>query len=342
MSRAAIPLKPIERLTVTALIANTADGNIGPLPVHISHEADVRQAANPEANMLEGACKGVDGVSLSLLAEDGESHKHVLFDVGPDAKTWLEHHHALGTSRTPVDDIILSHGHFDHVGALVPVVDALSEQKKPNIHINSGTMSARGISKGEAADGAEEEIESLGPCPDMAEIADKATIVCEDTARVIADGMFYISGPIARDHGREALELKRHRMQTPGGYWVPDPFIMDERYAAVLVKDRGLVVFSGCGHAGIINILDDVQRNFPGIPIDTVIGGWHTARYTTLIAPILEKLPEYGIRDIVTGHCTGFSMFAKLRIARDELDLPESKQSVQELQAGRQYRISKL
>lgn len=341
MSRASIPLKAIDSLTVTALIANTADGNIGALPIHIKHEADVRQAHNPAADMLDGACKGVDGVSLSLIAKDGETRKHVLFDVGPDAETWLRHHAALGIATTPVDDIILSHGHFDHIGALIPVVEALCEDKKPTLHINAGTISARGVCARDAEAGIED-VETLGPCPDIAAIADKAIIVCDDDARVIADGMVYISGAIAREHGRDALALKRHCKQTADGAWVADPYIMDERYAVVHVKDKGLVVFTGCGHAGIINILDDVQRNFTGVPIDTVIGGWHTARYTTLIEPILKKLPEYGIREIVTGHCTGFTMFAKLCIARDELEAPESKRTIQELQAGRQYRISRL
>ncbi len=50
---------------------------------------------------------------------------------------------------------------------------------------------------------------------------------------------------------------------------------MDERFVAVNVRDKGIVVFTACSHAGVVNVLQHARDCFPGVPVHAVLGGFH-------------------------------------------------------------------
>jgi 7,8-dihydropterin-6-yl-methyl-4-(beta-D-ribofuranosyl)aminobenzene 5'-phosphate synthase len=74
--------------------------------------------------------------------------------------------------------------------------------------------------------------------------------------------MFYVSGEIPRVTSFEHGFPGQHR-QTEDGSWEPDPLLMDERWVAANVKDKGLVVFTACSHAGVVNVLKHARAAFP-------------------------------------------------------------------------------
>jgi len=81
-------------------------------------------------------------------------------------------------------------------------------------------------------------------------------------AHVLSDGFFGVSGLIPRKTSYET-GIPNHMQWSPEGHcWVPDPDILDERYLVARVKGKGVVVLSGCSHAGIVNVCQDVQRAF--------------------------------------------------------------------------------
>jgi 7,8-dihydropterin-6-yl-methyl-4-(beta-D-ribofuranosyl)aminobenzene 5'-phosphate synthase len=82
---------------------------------------------------------------------------------------------------------------------------------------------------------------------------------------------------------------------------------MDERMVVVNVRGLGLVVFSACSHAGIVNVCTEVKRLFPEIPIYAVMGGLHLGGVMEKIIPqTVEGLKPFDISHIITGHCTGW------------------------------------
>ena len=82
---------------------------------------------------------------------------------------------------------------------------------------------------------------------------------------------------------------------------------MDERMLVVHVRDVGLIVFSACSHAGIVNVCTEVQNLFPDIPIHCVMGGLHLGGVMEAIIPAtVEALRPFRIKHIITGHCTGW------------------------------------
>ena len=76
----------------------------------------------------------------------------------------------------------------------------------------------------------------------------------------------------------------QHRLDA-AGEWTPDELLVDERFVAVHLANKGLFVFTACSHAGLINVLTRAAERFPGIPHFGVLGGFHLAGPTEAIIP---------------------------------------------------------
>ncbi len=88
---------------------------------------------------------------------------------------------------------------------------------------------------------------------------------------------------------------------------------MDERWLAVNVAGKGLVVFSACSHAGIVNVCRHARATFPDLPMHAVMGGLHLSGANEAIIPeTVEALKEHGFKTIAAGHCTGWRAMTAL------------------------------
>src|SRR6185503_12376929 len=82
---------------------------------------------------------------------------------------------------------------------------------------------------------------------------------------------------------------------------------MDERFVAVNVAAKGIVVFTACSHAGVVNVLKHAKTCFEGVPLHAVIGGLHLSGSNERIIPqTVEALRELNPAVIAPGHCTGW------------------------------------
>ncbi len=120
-------------------------------------------------------------------------------------------------------------------------------------------------------------------------------------------GMEQNSGEIPRVTDYET-GFPGHVCRTEDGTdWEDDPLLMDERYVAVNIAGKGLVVFSACSHAGIVNVLHAAQRDFPGVPIHGLTGGFHLAGGNEkIIGQTVADFAQFDIDLIMPGHCTGW------------------------------------
>ena len=76
---------------------------------------------------------------------------------------------------------------------------------------------------------------------------------------------------------------------------------------AVHVRDKGLVVFTACSHAGVVNVLLHARESFPSIPLFAVAGGFHLSAANEKIIPeTVRDLASFNLRVIAPGHCTGW------------------------------------
>jgi 7,8-dihydropterin-6-yl-methyl-4-(beta-D-ribofuranosyl)aminobenzene 5'-phosphate synthase len=89
---------------------------------------------------------------------------------------------------------------------------------------------------------------------------------------------------------------------------VPDPLILDDQGLVAHLRNRGLVIITGCGHAGIVNIVQHA-RDLTGIEeIHAIVGGFHLSGplFAPIIDPTVDALSAVGPDVIFPGHCTGW------------------------------------
>jgi len=118
--------------------------------------------------------------------------------------------------------------------------------------------------------------------------------------------MICITGEIPRKTSFET-GYPQHKAFVSGS-WISDTLIMDERAVVINIKGKGLVVLSGCAHAGIINTVKYAQQISGTERVYAVLGGFHLAGKTfeNRIQPTIEELQRINPQLIVPSHCTGW------------------------------------
>ena len=263
-------LQALDRLVVDIALDNLSD-NYSSKPAHVSSEFNNVMAAGAKEISGRTLCCAQLGLALVLTASVGQRDYKLLFDAGPEGPLYLRNCQNLGVSLADVEAIAISHGHWDHMGALLNVLDHITQHNRLRqvpCHVNRGMFLERGaqLTIGQIAP-----FESV-PSP-AALAAHGAHVVNSAEARLLLADCFYLSGEIPRvssfEKGRPDHVCRRSEAQP----WEPDPLILDERYVAVHVQGKGLIVFSSCSHAGIVNVLSDARTVFPDVPLYGVLGG---------------------------------------------------------------------
>jgi 7,8-dihydropterin-6-yl-methyl-4-(beta-D-ribofuranosyl)aminobenzene 5'-phosphate synthase len=153
-----------------------------------------------------------------------------------------------------------------------------------------------------------------------------ATVVSSPDARLLAGDCFYLSGEIPRVTPYEKGLPGQVRLGADGTTWEPDPWLRDERYLAVDVKSKGIVLFSMCSHAGIVNVLTDAKARFDPRPLHGAMGGFHLsgAGVEPAIPETILGLMAFGLKKLVPAHCTGWRALNAIARSVDERVLSPS------------------
>ena len=124
---------------------------------------------------------------------------------------------------------------------------------------------------------------------------------------LLVDGSVLITGEVDRTTGFEHGMPPAHQRWSGSG-WEPDPLVLDDQALVVHVGGKGLVVVTGCGHAGAVNIVRHALR-LTGVPrLHALLGGLHLngAFFAPSIGPTVQALTELAPDLLVPGHCTGW------------------------------------
>ena len=310
-------LRPVDALEVLVLVDNVTDALSTVGPGAVNETATLIQAGMTEMSG-EAKCCAHHGLSLVLAARTGDATRFMLFDAGPEAYTVTRNGARLGVPFASIEAVALSHGHWDHGGGLVEAVRLIHEanggQRIP-VHLNEGQLVHRANT---LPDGGYLPYRDV-PGPDALAKADAVPVVSPE-ARLLVDGHYYLSGEIPRVTPYEQGYPGHMKRSADGTAWEPDPWILDERYLAVNVRGKGVVVFSMCSHAGIVNVLTAARETFAGTPLHAVIGGFHLAGPTVekAIPETIKGLMGFGLARIIPAHCTGWRAFTALARECDE------------------------
>jgi 7,8-dihydropterin-6-yl-methyl-4-(beta-D-ribofuranosyl)aminobenzene 5'-phosphate synthase len=304
-------LRPVDELIIEIAIDNVTD-SYSSKPPHVSPEFNnVISAGAQELSGLTLCCAQL-GLALVLTVSVADRRHKLLFDVGPEGALYLRNCHNLGVGLGDVEAIAISHGHWDHMGALLDALDHITRHnggREVPCHVNAGMFLERGaqLTSGQIA--------PFQPVPSLAELAAHgALVVNSEAGRLLLDGCFYLSGEIPRLSSFEKGRPDHVYRSSADQPWMPDPLIMDERYLVVHVRDKGLIIFSSCSHAGIVNVLVHARETFSDLPLYGVLGGLHLSGVAMerLIPDTMTHLKPFDLQQIVPAHCTGWRALSAL------------------------------
>jgi 7,8-dihydropterin-6-yl-methyl-4-(beta-D-ribofuranosyl)aminobenzene 5'-phosphate synthase len=295
-------MEQVDSLTVAVVVDNTTD-MLSSRPAHVASELRVLIAAGMQEFNGEGLCSAHHGLSLLVAARIGTRERAVLFDTGPDPYAVERNSRRMGLDFGTIEAVVLSHGHFDHSEGLLKAVELIGErrgQRPVPLHLHPGVFARRAIRLPHGGTLPLQEVPSAAALHDSG-----YSLVESDRQEEILDGAFVLSGEIPRRSFERGLA--NHLRRTPGGGWEPDPLVVDERFMVAHVRGKGLAIFTGCSHAGIVNICHHAREMFPGTPLYALVGGLHLVHPNEdLIEATIAELKKFNFGVIIPGHCTGW------------------------------------
>jgi 7,8-dihydropterin-6-yl-methyl-4-(beta-D-ribofuranosyl)aminobenzene 5'-phosphate synthase len=310
-------IEAVDKVEIRILVDNATD-MLSSNPPFVESEAAFigRRGITSSARCL---CCAVHGLSCLVTVHRGGNSHALLFDTGPEDFAFERNVSRLGVDLGVVESIVLSHGHWDHSGAMLLALGMIrgrGGKARIPFYAHPGMFVTRGVRQPNGS------VRRMDDVPSEIELSDfGADMVVTTEPQSVLGGLFYVSGEIPRVSGFERGYPGQVR-RTAGG-WEPDELLMDERWLAVNVAGKGLVVLSACSHAGIVNVCRHARATFPDIPIHALMGGLHLSGPNEAIIPqTIDGLKEFGIKTIAAGHCTGWRAMTALANAFPEALAP--------------------
>lgn len=262
-----------------------------------------------------------------LLAEHGfaalvdlrDASARILWDAGVTRIAFTENARRMEIDLTTIDRIALSHGHGDHFAAMTDVVRTIARRPTPREWDRETPVAAiRRWVKGRRVPiiahpavfrerwGIEKDGSKYGPAvaPRAEWEAAGALLVLSEEPHQLGPGC-WTTGAVPR------LSFEEEGTPPEMAFWEGNEFardyLDDDQSIAINVKDKGLVVVSGCAHAGIVNTVNHA-REISGVDrVWAIIGGFHlgSASYDNIQRTICE-IKKHKPRMVVPTHCTGF------------------------------------
>jgi 7,8-dihydropterin-6-yl-methyl-4-(beta-D-ribofuranosyl)aminobenzene 5'-phosphate synthase len=302
-----IALEPVDEVSVTMLMDNSYDGLLaGTGPVHRFGLA--RSPAVPSSVMSGGetrpALVAEHGFSALITTRRGDRSHTLLFDTGISPRGAAENLRRMGLDHSAIEAVVLSHGHYDHAGGLEGFA-ALRGFQRPVV-VHPQVWSRRRI----ALPG-QPEVEL--PTMSKPALQGEGFEVIERRQRsLLLDGSLLITGEVDRTTDFEAGMPFHERWQGAG--WEPDPMILDDQALVVHLRGQGLVVLTGCGHAGVVNIARYAMRLTGVSRLHALLGGFHLSgpAFEPIIDPTVAALAAMDAALLVPAHCTGWKAHHRL------------------------------
>ena len=257
------------------------------------------------------------GFSCLVTVTSGSRRETFLMDAGLTRDSLLHNMDVLEIRPADLHAIVLSHGHTDHVAGLMGLLSRTGRRRLPLVlHPDAFLRRKIVLPDGD---------EVLLPPPDRRGIEQEGVEILEErAASLLLGGLALVTGQVARTTAFET-GFPIHFAEVDGE-WRPDPLIHDDQAVVMNVRKRGLVVLSGCGHAGIVNVLRHSMALTGVGRVHAVLGGFHlTGRlFEPLIPPTVAALTEMAPRLVVPSHCTGWRATHAIARALPDAYVPNS------------------
>ena len=297
-------LKALDGVEFLVLVDNCLD-SLSTVPKHVTLEWPRLMRHGMKELSGEWQCCANHGLSLVVTARRGDVSHTVMFDAGPEDYVLERNAPRLGVDFSAVEGIVLSHGHWDHAGGLpaaVRLTVAANGGRTVPVYVHPEMFRQRALT---LASGALLPIKAIPSPAELTELG--ANVVSSTAPQLLFDDFFWMSGEVPRVTPYEKGFPGHLRRSEDGQSWEQDPLIMDERFLAVRVRDKGMVVFTACSHAGVVNVLSHARQSFSSTQLYAVAGGLHLSAANEKIIPeTVQDLRSFGLSVVAPGHCTGW------------------------------------
>ncbi|HDD53321.1 MAG TPA: MBL fold metallo-hydrolase [Thermosulfidibacter takaii] len=285
-----VKLKPIKKLEVTTVIDNYAD------LILQGREDTVRRPLFREGK-VNAPLLAEHGLSLFIQIHHEGRTLRVLLDTGLTETGTLYNMAHLDLPLDKTDYLVLSHGHFDHFGALYQVYERNIVPRRAPFLCHPWAFHQRGVKRENR----------LFPFPrlDRKRLEDMGVKIMEEAGPTLLEEVLLVTGEIPRKTDFE--------IGFPMGYveingQIQQDALLDDQALVVHVEGKGLVVISGCGHSGIINTVNYARELTGTEEVYGVIGGFHLSGpvYEPYIQKTVDAMKAINPKLLVPTHCTGF------------------------------------
>ena len=278
-----------------------------------------------ENSVLQGTkFLGQHGISFYVVASKNGLSKHILIDTAQNAKAVLHNMKLMGIQASSIDAIILTHCHYDHTDGLADMLKNIDKRDLPVIahpDLFRETFVEKPFfrSIGMNSQHSKAALEELGA----------HWFLTAEPLQVLPG--LTTTGYIARSNDFEDPGIVSKTIDHDSRV-IPDP-MRDDISVIAATKDKGLIILTGCSHAGIVNIVNHAIAITGLQKVQMLIGGLHLVDASQeRIEKTVDMLDSLICGSVYAGHCTGFDAEIALRSRFKDRFLP--------LQTGMRFEIA--
>ena len=292
-------LQQVDRLEILIVIDNYADSMLENAP------GVQRRVIESNGFLPTDTVLAEHGVCFLLTAWKDNKKVGLIFDAGFSPIAAPRNLEFMNVSLDHVEAMAISHAHEDHIGATKQL---LTMAGNPPLCVHPICFHHPRYWR--ADDGTMLQYPEMINRDDLQ--ASGHTVIEKSEPSVVGDGCFLLTGEIPRhtdfEHG-----LPGSVMEVDGELVADD--ILDDQAVVVDVKGHGIVVVSGCGHAGIVNTIHYARQLTNGRSLYALMGGFHLpgSQFRHAVKPTLDAIKAENPKMVVPMHCTGTEAKAIMR-----------------------------
>ena len=294
-----VMLKAVDRVEITTLIDNYVDVL---LP---STDVVTRPPLSIEGKVKGDTFLAEHGLSLLVTVYQGEDKHTILLDTGYTKVGVLHNMEQMGIDVVEIETIVLSHGHMDHTGSLNAILDKMPGRIPLVVH--PGAFVYPRYTR--QPDGSK----NIWPRTLVRDDLEQKNveIMESETPTLIADDMVMVTGKVERITQFE--KGMPNALVEKDGEIVKDP-IIDDQALVIKLNEKGLVVITGCAHAGVINTVMFAQKATGEQNIHAVVGGFHLSGpfFEKIHDETFDELKKFDPDIILPMHCTGWKAIHRI------------------------------
>ena len=263
------------------------------------------------------------GLALHIeSSQAGGATGQYLLDFGFTPEAYANNLDLLKIDPAAVDALIMSHGHYDHCGGLMGFLEARRAKMRKNLRLYTGGEDAFCHRMLRTPDGT---FTDYGPQIDRGRLKALGVETVQSEAPVVIEGHAFTTGAVPRTSIEHVLPNSWVEFGVKDGLGCDPKSYMDHHFTAeelagkpqpdqhwhehatcFRLGDRGLVVISSCGHAGIINTLRRAQEVSGVDKIYALVGGFHLAPAPDdYLRQVMAELKKFDLDHVLPMHCSG-------------------------------------